>query len=176
MAVADPTLEFAIKLEAMFPRVIRAIFASDPSDPLMDLQIAQIRVMRTLFRGDRTVSDLSEEFGLSMSACTQMINRLEAMGLVDRRGDSDDRRIRHIGLSEKGLAQMKERQRLRVSRAQQTLQNLTAEEQERIVWALERLLLEAGTISGRGDSLTTTAELEQALPVMPPYSPQDASA
>ena len=99
-------LELAIRLEALLPKVMRALFNPDPTDPLIELPMAQLRMVRLLTNRDYTVSDLSEEFNLSMSACTQMVNRLETMGLVARRGDEGDRRIRHVGLSEKGKRQM----------------------------------------------------------------------
>ncbi len=165
--------EFAIRLEAMLPRLMRSLFNPDPEDPLIELPMAQLRVMRTLFVGDRTVSDLSEDFALSMSACTQMINRLESMGLVARRGDTDDRRVRHIGLSEEGRHKMLERRRRRVDRAKKVLAGMEESEQNQVVSVLEKLLATAEPHAHGAESLSTTAELEQALPIMPPYAPKE---
>jgi DNA-binding MarR family transcriptional regulator len=157
--VSKDLKDFAASLETLLPRLIRALFNPDPDDSLMELPVAQLRVMRTLTHGDRTVSELSEEFGLSMSACTQMVNRLESMGLVSRRGDEGDRRVRHIGLSEEGRRQV--------------LVGLPQSEQAHIIELLEKLLAIAEDHSpGRESHAIDAEQLEQGLPLMRP-SPQE---
>jgi MarR family 2-MHQ and catechol resistance regulon transcriptional repressor len=173
--VDNSSFELATTMEVQLPRVMRALFAADPKDPLVELQIAQLRMMRVLFLGDRTVSDLSEEFNLSMSACTQMVNRLESLGLVDRRGDVDDRRIRHIGLTDDGLMKMQARHKRRVERAEKLLSSLTDEARQEIRRALEILVEAAGPYATGIESLATTAELEHGMSA-PPRTTQDASA
>ncbi len=167
----NPNTLLAIRLETLLPKVMRALFNPDPEDPMTDLPMAQLRMVRLLTNRDYTVSELSEEFNLSMSACTQMVNRLETMGLVTRRGDEGDRRIRHVTLSEKGKRQMQDRHQRRVARAEKVLDSLPEGMSEQVVSALEALVAAtSGRVSG-ADSVATTAELEQALPSTPPYSP-----
>lgn len=165
--MADQTREFAARLETLMPRLIRSLFNPDPEDPLVDLPLAQLRVIRTLWHGNRTVSELSEEFGLSMSACTQMVNRLESMGLVARREDEEDRRVRHVGLSEKGRLQMRARHERRVDRAASVLVGFTGEEQEQVVSLLQRMLVVAEQNARGKETLVSIAEELQAFPLAP---------
>src|SRR5580658_1807408 len=117
----DKSLDRAIKLEALVPRLIRSIFQHDEDSQWIELPVGQIRVMRLLYAGPSTPSEISAQLSLSVSAITQVANRLEALGLIERSEDCDDRRVRHLRLSARGHALMFRRHTGRVHRAQVAL-------------------------------------------------------
>ena len=54
-----------------------AIFTLDDRDPTMELPVAQLRVCTLLDPGPRTISDLAKELGITVSAVTQLADRLD---------------------------------------------------------------------------------------------------
>ena len=61
------------------PASVGADLQSRP-DPADDLPLAQLRVCSLLVGGDRSISCLSRELGITMSATTQLADRLERTG------------------------------------------------------------------------------------------------
>jgi DNA-binding MarR family transcriptional regulator len=71
----------------------------------LGLTYAQYIVMLVLWRDERaTVGNLARRLCLAPNAVTPVVERLEAVGLVRRERDEDDRRIVHVSLTEKGHA------------------------------------------------------------------------
>src|SRR5215472_9587622 len=89
----------AAKLECLLPKLMRRLFTLDPSHPANELPVAQLRVCVILQAGPRTVSAVSEELGISVSATTQIADRLERAGLVERVAERDDRRMKLLRLT-----------------------------------------------------------------------------
>jgi DNA-binding MarR family transcriptional regulator len=135
----DELLERAARLERIFPQVMRAIYWPHAEDPLSELSVAQIRLVRMLYLGSRSHSAIGEELGISLSAVTQLVNRLEREGIVERVEDESDRRIKIVRLTAKGQAMMRERQERRVNGVVDVLSKLSTAEQETILTSLERL-------------------------------------
>jgi DNA-binding MarR family transcriptional regulator len=50
----------------------------------------------------RTLGDLASDLGLAQSSATELVDRAEAAGLVERGGSPDDGRVVHIRLSQEG--------------------------------------------------------------------------
>jgi len=50
----------------------------------------------------RTMSAVSDHLGLSKSATSQLVDRLARQGLLQRSENAEDRRERHVALSDKG--------------------------------------------------------------------------
>ena len=97
------TLRFcAEQLEELMPRVMRVLHHQDPEDALADFSVPQLRMLRILNGAPHTTSAVGESLGLSVSAITQMANRLEASGLVARTDDESDRRIKMLSLTQRG--------------------------------------------------------------------------
>lgn len=160
--------ERAERLEALWPVIARMLFRPADDDPLSELPVAQLRVIRVLALGSRTLSELAGELNLSMSAATQIANRLEEAGLVEKVGDSHDRRIRHLSLSERGTALMDARRQGRVDRVKQVFGRIPEARQIAILTEFD-ILLEAcrQVLPPKSDSVAMVAELEQALPLPP---------
>jgi DNA-binding MarR family transcriptional regulator len=132
----EATHELAERLEELLPKVMRALSRTGKSDPLAGQSVAQIRMLRLLFADQRRPSSVSEELGLSLSAVTQMANRLEAAGLVKRVGDRDDRRFRYLQMTKRGRQLMQRRRDQRVLRAAELLQKLPCARQRAVLEAL----------------------------------------
>ncbi len=71
-----------------------------------DLTLSQIRSVFILgMHGSAmSVNELASEIGLSLAAAGRGVDKLVGMGIVDRREDATDRRIKRISLTEKGQA------------------------------------------------------------------------
>ena len=54
------------------------------------------------YQGGGKISDICEHMMVSAAAASQMVDRLEKLGLVERTSEPDDRRVRNVLLSGKG--------------------------------------------------------------------------
>lgn len=80
-------------------------FGAARANPLMSLNLTmrQLKVLLTLARGGAcTGQELTAEMGVSFATVTGIVDRLAAQGLVTRREDPADRRVRLLELTEKG--------------------------------------------------------------------------
>src|SRR5438552_15134127 len=93
---------------------MRRLFTLDPSHPANDLPLAQLRVCTILQSGPRTVSAIVEELRISVSAATQIADRLERSGLVERVAEPDVRRMHQVQLTVHGTEGMRSRRETRV--------------------------------------------------------------
>ncbi|MHB8636133.1 MAG: MarR family winged helix-turn-helix transcriptional regulator [Fimbriimonadaceae bacterium] len=142
---------------------LRALYKHDPADPLTDYSVSQLRLLRSLHGGSSTASALGEELGLSVSAITQMANRLEAAGLVARADDGADRRIKHLSLTERGIQLLAARRSRRIDQAQIVLARLSPVERRTLIEALDQVVLAGGSHKGKQPHFVI-AELELRLP------------
>jgi len=166
----DSTRDRAIRIEGQLPQVLRRLFKPDPNDPLVELPVGQMRMMRLLMMKAWTPSNLGEELCLSVSAVTQMANRLDSIGFVDRIEDPTDRRVKHLTLTHVGRELMVRRRERRVYRLESVLAKMPAERQIEFMVLLEELL-EASTSAAEfvDNSIFMEAEVEQKLPMAPAY-------
>ena len=74
--------------------------------PEHDLTMPQLRALNFLGRGPRRMGDLAAHLGSSVSATTNLIERLETRGLVARTHDTADRRVVHCALTRSGRVLM----------------------------------------------------------------------
>ena len=132
-------MDDAEALERLLPQVMRGLFHHATDDPLAELPVTQLRVLRLLSEASQTPSRLGQVLGMSPSATTQIINRLEASGWVVRIGDAHDRRVRHLELSESGAARMHARRARRVAAASGVLAHFPADERTQLLALLTKL-------------------------------------
>lgn len=118
------------------------------------LTLPQIGALHVLqFAGPRSVSELTEELGLSLSATSHLVQRLVEMGLVLRQEDARDRRQKVLTLSAAGK---KMGERLIKSRQQElriSVEHLTQPTRDRLFDILH----------------TVVDELSAALPSAAPH-------
>lgn len=58
-------------------------------------------LMQLYYRGHCGISDISDRFEISPAAASQHVENLVQAGLIERAGDTEDRRVKHIQLSPK---------------------------------------------------------------------------
>ena len=137
---ADPIAGQAEELEDLLPRLMRRLFARDPNLLTEQLSVAQLRLCSILQDGPRTMTALSEELGISVSAVTQIAVRLEKVRFVERVIHERDRRMRLLRLTEYGRETMRYRRELRVRSAAKPLERLSPPERDELLAALRALL------------------------------------
>ncbi|EAU42113.1 transcriptional regulator (MarR family) protein [Fulvimarina pelagi HTCC2506] len=71
----------------------------------IDLTYPQYLVMLVLWQdGTSTVSAIAKRLELTPNSVTPLLDRLEKSGFVERMRNSEDRRVIHVRLSERGMA------------------------------------------------------------------------
>ncbi|GAA4228972.1 DNA-binding MarR family transcriptional regulator [Streptosporangium album] len=89
-------------------RDLGRLFAQNrPSSPLFDsnLTMRQLKVVTLLsFQDSASGQELAHHLGVGLGTVTGIVDRLVGHGLVTRREDPHDRRIRRVELSPAGLA------------------------------------------------------------------------
>ena len=135
----------AERLESVMPAIAQRLFTVATAHPLSDMPVAQLRLCSFLLKHDKpTLSQVADELNISASAATQLADRLEKAGMVERVSSSGangdcDRRARHLRLTEKGFTLMHSRRELRQSGARRALRHLFPEDRERLLEVLEKL-------------------------------------
>jgi DNA-binding MarR family transcriptional regulator len=78
--------------------------------------LRQLRVCARLYDGALSMSQLSRRMGMSLSAMTQIADRLERAGMVTRVAGGPDRRVRCLTLTASGRRAMRAREKERLTR------------------------------------------------------------
>ncbi|MEX2113110.1 MAG: MarR family transcriptional regulator [Pirellulales bacterium] len=118
----------------------RGLLAVD--DSTLDLPLRQLRVCLTLCGRKESMSELSRGLGVSLSAMTQVADRLERQGLVERVFDGSDRRVRFLQLTAKGEALMRSHEEAQLHKMAACLRRIGQQDSEKVLHAL-RVLVEA---------------------------------
>ena len=118
-----------IRLDEVWSRLIRQISADSKEQP-HPIPVSQVYLLRLLDRrGNLSMSDLSNSLGVSMSACTALVDRAVAEGWVERQRSPIDRRVVLVGVSPAGEQTLTE---IRQGRARILARYLTRLEPEEI--------------------------------------------
>ncbi|MEI6915464.1 MAG: MarR family transcriptional regulator [Armatimonadota bacterium] len=150
--------EQAIAVNALFSKLARHLNKTETGDPVTELPVAQMRVCIALLDSPRTMGCLSKELGISLSAVTQLADRLEKAELVERYVESDDLRVKRMRLSPHGETIMRARRDRRVERLAGILRRLPAEDRDLIASAFQRLYDASLTIDLQSE--------EEVLPIV----------
>ncbi len=141
------------EIERLLLDVVKALYAQDTQVAgLLDMPVAQLRVLNVLGREASeqrpTMGELAEALGVALSTTTQIVERIEKRGLVQRtHGDPNDRRVVRLALTEQGRTLLAERRRLRRARLSEALDALDPRRQAALAQAL-RPLAEAARALG----------------------------
>ena len=136
----NPLQQQAEAFTVLLPQLMRQIFRLDENDPTIELPLAQLRVCATLREEPRTMSVLSRELGTTLSATTQITDRMVRAQLVERITDDDDRRVKLLKLTPHAEALLQARHERRLRRVLLVLERLPAPAREQILDALRNLL------------------------------------
>jgi DNA-binding MarR family transcriptional regulator len=134
--------------EAMAARLLavsRQVFTLN-NNPAAELPLAQLRVCASLLGGPRPMSALSRELGVSLSAMTQIADRLERTNLVKRVAQGIDRRVRCLQLTGRGKKLMRVGEDARLQRVSAVLENISPENRSEILASLDMLIHAAAAI------------------------------
>ena len=98
------------------------------------------RLLRILQKNDGMGSrDLADRMGIRPASLTEMLNRLEADGILMRQPDPADQRRNRIFIKEKGIDLLEKMKAVRETERSHINQSLTPEEQEQFVALCEKL-------------------------------------
>ncbi len=131
--------EQAKNIAALLRSLMRELGAG-LQDQALDLPLAQLRVCGVLRTGPRSMSALSRELGVSLSAVTQIADRLERAGMVTRIAKGTDRRVRRLELTERGETIMRLHDQARVERLSAALAKLNDAKRQEAAAALQTLV------------------------------------
>jgi DNA-binding MarR family transcriptional regulator len=71
------------------------------------LPFSRVRALRRIANGPMTLGALAEAMGCDAPAATVAVNELEERGLVQRRADAEDRRVKIVSLTAEGKRTMR---------------------------------------------------------------------
>jgi DNA-binding MarR family transcriptional regulator len=104
------------------------------------LSMPQISILMQLhYKGTCGLSQISERFDISAAAASQLADKLVQAGYLERDEDPSDRRAKLLRLSENGSKLVKKGIEERYRWMEKLTASFTADEQKRIVNALEML-------------------------------------
>ncbi len=122
-------------------------------DPVVNLPLAQLRVCGVLRHGPLPMSAIGRELRASLSAMTQIADRLERAHLVKRVPRGDDRRVRCLQLTERGVRMIRLHEKARLGQMSKVLGNLTPKERQEVTAALRTMIRASAPAKGQdGDS------------------------
>ena len=128
---------WALLLQVTFERV-HAHFAAAVAE--LDLAPLQAKALHELdVEPPISMRELATRLGADPSNVTGLIDRLEARGLVERRPDPNDRRIKGLALTAAG-ARLRKRLFTRLYSAPRSLAGLSQRDQRCLKEVLERIL------------------------------------
>jgi DNA-binding MarR family transcriptional regulator len=128
----------------------------------LDLSLTQVATLYLLavdaeHGTARTVRQLAERIGRSVSATSRLVDQLVGAGLVDRREDPADRRAKRLTLTEQGHDTLRSFERTRARAQLDVTRHLTSTQQVQIAEAMA-LLAQAARRLRDGDGQATTAD------------------
>lgn len=152
--------EDALKLEGLLPQLMRVLIPMVDCDPLGGIPLGQLRLIRSLEHGPRTAGEVGAELGLSPSSLSQMVARLEEVGLLHREGDPEDRRHRRLRLTDEATRRLAERSHLRARQAETALAKLTPTDRAALLSAIEKMVADEPGVG----PLTSVGEVSRGTP------------
>lgn len=126
----------------LYPRLMRAMgHLRGAVDEKMDLTYNQYKALLSLSdMGTCTLNALSRELGVATSSASQMVDRLVAMGLVQRASATGDRRSVVLQVSAEGESLLEKIKEEILLRYQDLFRNLGPAEQANLAGAIHTLV------------------------------------
>jgi DNA-binding MarR family transcriptional regulator len=140
-AETDPATQLAEELLALWMRVINArgvetyaIFEE------LDLTLTQVKAMCALSGEELTVKELAELLGLSLPGASRAVDGLVERGLLQRREDTADRRMKRLSISAAGRHALARLDEARLAGIEQFTATLPRAQIKRLSGALRPIL------------------------------------
>lgn len=131
----------------LFHRFMQQLAMGEEDEAIRELPLAQLRLCGVLSSGPFTMSAISRALGTTLSAVTQLADRLERAGLVQRVLRDDDRRVRCLRLTKRGQRLMQLHADNRRRRMSKVLERLAPSEIRTVNAALQILVRAAAESS-----------------------------
>jgi DNA-binding MarR family transcriptional regulator len=140
---------FAYLISSSTPDFFRALSEADVS-------LTQVKLMHVLDRAeaDHTLKDLAEEMSFSLAGASRSIDALHQRGLVERREDETDRRMKRVSLTPEGRELLRNLNEMRVALLEQFIQTLTDDERGGLLDALSPIVEREEIAAYRPEGLT----------------------
>ena len=139
-----------VRIERLL-RHVAFIIKKRGRDILSDFDITTPQFLALVVLKDRpgiTMGELCERLYLACSTATDLIDRMEKNGYLERNRDPDDRRVIRLSITEKGQNIIDQQNNARRRYVDSILKQLTQEEIDQLAQALEKLdaLMVAGKV------------------------------
>ena len=134
----------ADRLHSAAIRLLRSLRTEDDATGLSAPRLSALSVL--VYRGPMTVGELAAAEQVRPPSTSRLLTDMEALGLVERRVDEGDARVRRVHATAAGRAVLEEGRRRRVARLAAALETLPSGERqvlERALRVLEGLDLRA---------------------------------
>jgi len=133
--------EIVVKIERLL-RHVAVIIKKRGRDMLSDFEITNPQFNALLVLREHpgiTMGEICEKLFLACSTATDLIDRMEKSGYLNRKRDPQDRRVIRLSITEKGKQVIAEVIAARRRYVASILKQLTEEETEQLAESLERL-------------------------------------
>ena len=134
---SEAAIAQARSLDLIFMDFARHVLVDD--DPAAELPLRQLRVCMALYQQPRSMSQLGRELRFSLSAMTQIADRLERAGMVTRWFEDSDRRVRLLRLTPRARRMLRLREEDRIRRIAAVLERMTPAAREETLHVLDGL-------------------------------------
>lgn len=148
----------AKEFDGLMHVILRELTAGS-KDPAAALPLAQMRVCKTLCDGPQAISAISRELSVSLSAVTQIADRLERAKLVRRVAQDGDRRVRQLQLTDRCQRMMRRHKAERVRRMGAAIAELPPKARKAAAESLRMLGLAAA--KARQKSLASNRKIKE---------------
>ncbi|CAN5456340.1 hypothetical protein BH20ACT17_BH20ACT17_06520 [soil metagenome] len=140
-AVSEATAELAECLLTIWRRVIvqggvdsYSIFEE------LDVTLTQVKTLTALAADELTVKELAERLGLSLPGASRAVDALVCRGLLHRREDADDRRMKRLGCTDAGRAALLRLDEAKLRGLEAFAATLPAAQRKRLLAALRPIV------------------------------------
>lgn len=109
---------------------------------LLDLSLSQSKLMHRLEAAGRELSlgQVADSIGISLPTASRLVDDLVRRGLVERREDESDRRLKRVGLSAAGQAALRRLNAARLNGLHEFTLTLTEAERATLAQTMQTLL------------------------------------
>ena len=107
-----------------------------------DVTLTQVKLLHVLDRpgADQSLKDLAEEMSFSLAGVSRSIDALHQRGLVERREDEKDRRIKRVRITGEGREFLRGLNEMRVALLSQFVQDIPDDQRRALLDALSPIV------------------------------------
>jgi DNA-binding MarR family transcriptional regulator len=134
------SVELAAALAALYGHAMRPTPRLIGEFERLDLSFTQFKALTVADRGEPTVKELAEQLGMSLPGCSRAVDHLVRRGLLDRREDPGDRRMKRVSVTPAGHEAVRALDDARRSALEVFAQDIEPAQRERLLAALAPIL------------------------------------